>query len=153
VVQLNAPPPWRAGRTPRRLTLIDAILGAAISRTTTWPTRRGRNLCRRLGRTAEARVAYERARQLTQQEPTRFLERVERVGRIERGLRYWRRPYGRQYQGAHDRARSRLLHQRRPIDMLESDRCPTSLVSPAQRVLGSRRESSALGPCVRRSRR
>jgi RNA polymerase sigma-70 factor (ECF subfamily) len=34
------------------------------------------DLCRRLGRTAEARAAYERALTLTQQEPERrFLER------------------------------------------------------------------------------
>ena len=56
--------------------LVDAILerGELVDYRFVHSTRA--DLCRRLGRTAEARAAYERALALTQQEPERrFLER------------------------------------------------------------------------------
>ena len=64
------------------LRLIDAILDAAISPTTTSPTPPERDLCRRLGRRDEARAAYERALALARQGPERrFLEkRVSELG-------------------------------------------------------------------------
>jgi len=77
VVQLN-----RAAAVAMRdgplagLTLIDAILARGDLADYHLAHSARADLCRRLGRTAEARVAYERARQLTQQEPERrFLER------------------------------------------------------------------------------
>jgi len=58
------------------LTLIDAILARGDLADYHLAHSARADLCRRLGRTAEARVAYERALQLTQQEPERrFLER------------------------------------------------------------------------------
>ena len=77
VVQLN-----RAAAVAMRdgplagLTLIDAILARGDLADYHLAHSARADLCRRLGRTAEARVAYERALQLTQQEPERrFLER------------------------------------------------------------------------------
>jgi len=58
------------------LTLIDAILARGDLADYHLAHSARADLCRRLGRTAEARAAYERALQLTQQEPERrFLER------------------------------------------------------------------------------
>ena len=58
------------------LTLIDAILARGDLAGYHLAHSARADLCRRLGRTAEARAAYERALQLTQQEPERrFLER------------------------------------------------------------------------------
>jgi RNA polymerase sigma-70 factor (ECF subfamily) len=58
------------------LELIDAILKRGDLETYHLAHAARADLCRRLGRTAEARVAYERALSLTQQEPERrFLER------------------------------------------------------------------------------
>jgi RNA polymerase sigma-70 factor, ECF subfamily len=58
------------------LTLIDAILARGDLETYHLTHAARADLCRRLGRTAEARAAYERALRLTQQEPERrFLQR------------------------------------------------------------------------------
>ena len=58
------------------LTLIDAILARGDLADYHLAHSARADLCRRLGRTTEARAAYERALQLTQQEPERrFLER------------------------------------------------------------------------------
>jgi RNA polymerase sigma-70 factor (ECF subfamily) len=58
------------------LTLIDTILARGDLGTYHLAHAARADLCRRLGRTAEARVSYERALSLTQQEPERrFLER------------------------------------------------------------------------------
>jgi RNA polymerase sigma-70 factor (ECF subfamily) len=58
------------------LTLIDAILARGDLGNYHLAHAARADLCRRLGRTAEARVSYERALALTQQEPSRrFLER------------------------------------------------------------------------------
>ena len=58
------------------LTLIDAILGRGDLKNYHLVHAARADLCRRLGRTAEARASYERALSLTQQEPERrFLER------------------------------------------------------------------------------
>ena len=77
VVQLN-----RAAAVAMRdgplagLTLIDAILARGDLADYHLAHSARADLCRRLGRTTEARAAYERALQLTQQEPERrFLER------------------------------------------------------------------------------
>src|SRR3989442_233175 len=77
VVELN-----RAVAVARRdgpaagLALIDAILGRGDLRDYHLAHSARADLCRRLGRTAEARASYERALSLTRQEPERrFLER------------------------------------------------------------------------------
>lgn len=58
------------------LELVDAILERGDLETYHLAHAARANLCRRLGRTAEARASYERALALTQQEPERrFLER------------------------------------------------------------------------------
>jgi RNA polymerase sigma-70 factor (ECF subfamily) len=58
------------------LELIDAILARGELRDYHLAHSARADLCRRLGRTAEARASYERALALTQQEPERrFLER------------------------------------------------------------------------------
>src|SRR5439155_6309336 len=58
------------------LTLIDAILGRGDLENYHLAHAARADLCRRLGRRAEARTSYERALSLTQQEPERrFLER------------------------------------------------------------------------------
>jgi RNA polymerase sigma-70 factor (ECF subfamily) len=58
------------------LTLIDAILARGDLQNYHLAHSARADLCRRLGRTADARVSYERALSLTQQEPERrFLER------------------------------------------------------------------------------
>jgi len=58
------------------LTLIDAILARGELKNYHLAHAARADLCRRLGRTADARNAYERALSLTQQEPERrFLER------------------------------------------------------------------------------
>jgi RNA polymerase sigma-70 factor (ECF subfamily) len=58
------------------LALIDAILARGDLANYHLAHSARADLCRRLGRTAEARVAYERALSLTQQEPERrFLKR------------------------------------------------------------------------------
>ena len=58
------------------LALIDAILARGELADYHLAHAARADLCRRLGRTAEARAAYERALALTQQEPERrFLER------------------------------------------------------------------------------
>jgi RNA polymerase sigma-70 factor (ECF subfamily) len=58
------------------LVLIDAILARGELENYHLAHAARADLCRRLGRTAESRVSYERARSLTQQEPERrFLER------------------------------------------------------------------------------
>jgi RNA polymerase sigma-70 factor (ECF subfamily) len=58
------------------LALIDAILGRGDLGTYHLAHAARADLCRRLGRTAEARTSYERALALTQQEPEqRFLNR------------------------------------------------------------------------------
>jgi RNA polymerase sigma-70 factor (ECF subfamily) len=58
------------------LVLIDAILARGDLETYYLAHSARADLCRRLGRTAEARAAYARALSLTQQEPERrFLER------------------------------------------------------------------------------
>jgi RNA polymerase sigma-70 factor (ECF subfamily) len=58
------------------LTLIDAILARGDLADYHLIHSARAELCRRLGRTAEARAAYERALVLTQQEPERrFLQR------------------------------------------------------------------------------
>jgi len=58
------------------LTLIDAILARGALEHYHLAHAARADLCRRLGRTAEARASYERARGLTQQEPERrFLAR------------------------------------------------------------------------------
>jgi RNA polymerase sigma-70 factor (ECF subfamily) len=58
------------------LALIDAILGRGDLGTYHLAHAARADLCRRLGRTAEARASYERALALTQQEPERrFLAR------------------------------------------------------------------------------
>jgi RNA polymerase sigma-70 factor (ECF subfamily) len=63
------------------LTLIDAILARGDLADYHLAHSARADLCRRLGRTAEARASYERALRLTRQEPERrFLER--RVGEL-----------------------------------------------------------------------
>lgn len=58
------------------LELVDAILERGDLETYHLAHAARADLCRRLGRTAEARASYERALALTQQEPERrFLER------------------------------------------------------------------------------
>ena len=58
------------------LALIDAILARGDLANYHLAHAARADLCRRLGRTAEARASYERALRLTQQEPERrFLER------------------------------------------------------------------------------
>jgi RNA polymerase sigma-70 factor (ECF subfamily) len=58
------------------LGLIDEILAGGELRTYHLAYSARAELCRRLGRSAEARVAYERALELSKQEPERrFLER------------------------------------------------------------------------------
>jgi RNA polymerase sigma-70 factor (ECF subfamily) len=58
------------------LELIEAILGRGELSDYPLAHSARAELCRRLGRTAEARISYERARSLTHQEPERrFLER------------------------------------------------------------------------------
>lgn len=58
------------------LTLVDAILARGDLEDYHLAHAARADLCRRLGRTADARVAYERALSLTRQEPEcRFLER------------------------------------------------------------------------------
>ena len=58
------------------LTLVDAILARGDLGNYHLVHAARADLCRRLGRTAEARDSYERALSLTQQEPERrFLER------------------------------------------------------------------------------
>jgi RNA polymerase sigma-70 factor (ECF subfamily) len=58
------------------LTLIDAILARGDLGNYHVAHAARADLCRRLGRTAEARVSYQRALSLTQQEPERrFLEK------------------------------------------------------------------------------
>jgi RNA polymerase sigma-70 factor (ECF subfamily) len=77
VVELNraAAVAMRDGPAPG-LTLIDAILTRGDLRDYYLAHAARADLCRRLGRTAEARAAYERALGLTRQEPARrFLER------------------------------------------------------------------------------
>jgi len=65
------------------LTLIDAILARGDLANYHLAHAARADLCRRLGRTAEARAAYERALSLTQQEPERrFLER--RLGELQK---------------------------------------------------------------------
>jgi len=72
----------RRGAQPRRdcaeqgLPLIDAILGNGDLADYHLAHAARADLCRRLGRTADARAAYERALALTRQEPERrFLQR------------------------------------------------------------------------------
>jgi RNA polymerase sigma-70 factor (ECF subfamily) len=68
------------------LALIDAILGRGDLADYHLAHSARADLCRRLGRTAEARVSYERALGLTQQEPERrFLER--RLGELAASAR------------------------------------------------------------------
>jgi len=63
------------------LTLIDAILARGDLADYYLAHSARADLCRRLGRTTEARASYERALRLTQQEPERrFLER--RLGEL-----------------------------------------------------------------------
>jgi RNA polymerase sigma-70 factor (ECF subfamily) len=58
------------------LTLVDAILGRGALQDYRLAHAARADLCRRLGRTDEARSAYQRALALTRQEPERrFLER------------------------------------------------------------------------------
>jgi RNA polymerase sigma-70 factor (ECF subfamily) len=58
------------------LTLVDAILGRGELQDYRLAHAARADLCRRLGRTADARSAYQRALALTRQEPERrFLER------------------------------------------------------------------------------
>jgi RNA polymerase sigma-70 factor (ECF subfamily) len=64
------------------LALVDAILARGELSNYHLVHSARADLCRRLGRTVEARVSYERARSLTQQEPERrFLER--RLGELQ----------------------------------------------------------------------
>src|SRR5438445_120265 len=66
---------------PAGLVLIDAILGRGDLRDYHLAHSARADLCRRLGRTADARVSYKRALDLTRQEPERrFLER--RLGEL-----------------------------------------------------------------------
>jgi RNA polymerase sigma-70 factor (ECF subfamily) len=64
------------------LALVDAILARGELSNYHLAHSARADLCRRLGRTAEARVSFERALSLTQQEPERrFLER--RLGELQ----------------------------------------------------------------------
>jgi len=66
---------------PAGLALVDAILARGDLADYRFAHSARADLLRRLGRTAEARVAYDRALALTQQEPERrFLER--RLGEL-----------------------------------------------------------------------
>ena len=73
------------------LALIDAILARGDLRDYRFAHAARADLCRRLGRAADARASYERALALTQQEPERrFLERrLAALARLRRpGMKY-----------------------------------------------------------------
>ena len=75
VVELNRRGGGDARWTGRGLELVDAILARGDLADYHLAHSARADLCRRLGRTAEARVSYERALSLTRQEPERrFLE-------------------------------------------------------------------------------
>ncbi len=69
-------------RSPTRLTHIDAVLEQGELANYYLAHSARADMCRRLGRTAEARASYEKALALTQQEPERqFLQ--ERIRRLK----------------------------------------------------------------------
>jgi RNA polymerase sigma-70 factor (ECF subfamily) len=70
------------------LQLIDAILARGDLGDYHWAHAARADLCRRLGRTAEARASYERALTLSKQEPERrfYEKRLSELSDVDLGL-------------------------------------------------------------------